>query len=51
VAGAGVADHLHMHVLPRWAGDTSFMTTVAETRLEPEELATTYAKLKPYFEK
>ena len=49
VAGAGVADHLHMHVLPRWAGDTSFMTTVAETRLEPEELATTYRRLKPFF--
>lgn len=51
IAGAGVAGHLHMHLLPRWAGDTSFMTTVAETRLEPEDLATTYAKLKPYFEK
>jgi ATP adenylyltransferase len=50
VAGAGVADHLHLHVLPRWSGDTSFMTTVGETRLEPEDLATTYKKLKPYFE-
>lgn len=50
-AGAGVLGHLHMHLLPRWSGDTSFMTTVAETRLEPEELATTYQKLKPYFEK
>ena len=51
IAGAGVADHLHLHVLPRWAGDTSFMTTVGETRLEPEELSTTYTKLKRYFEK
>lgn len=50
-AGAGVRGHLHMHLLPRWSGDTSFMTTVAETRLEPEELQTTYAKLKPHFEK
>ena len=45
-AGAGVADHIHLHVLPRWTGDTNFMTTVAETRLEPEELAVTYDKLR-----
>jgi ATP adenylyltransferase len=50
VAGAGVADHLHLHVLPRWTGDTSFMTTVGETRLEPEDLATTFKKLKSHFE-
>jgi len=45
-AGAGVAGHIHMHVLPRWTGDGSFMTTVAETRVLPETLDTTYERVK-----
>ena len=48
-AGAGVAGHIHMHMLPRWPGDVSFMTTVGETRVIPEDLATTYKKLSKAF--
>lgn len=49
-AGAGVAEHIHMHVLPRWPGDVNFMTSVGETRVLPEALETTYEKLKAAFE-
>lgn len=49
-AGAGVAAHLHMHILPRWMGDVNFITTVAETRTVPEDLITTYRRLHPYFQ-
>jgi ATP adenylyltransferase len=45
-AGAGVQGHIHLHVLPRWSGDANFMTTISETRVEPEELSTTYEKLR-----
>ncbi len=45
-AGAGVAGHIHMHVLPRWVADASFMSVVAETRVLPENLETTYERIK-----
>ncbi|MCS6885103.1 MAG: HIT domain-containing protein [Acidobacteriota bacterium] len=48
-AGAGIVEHVHMHILPRWIGDANFTTTIAETRILPEELTTTYARLKKYF--
>ena len=48
-AGAGILDHVHLHVVPRWNGDTNFMTVVGATRVLPEELADTAAKLRPVF--
>lgn len=51
IAGAGVADHIHLHVVPRWDGDTNFMPVLADAKVMPELLAATAAKLRPAFEK
>jgi ATP adenylyltransferase len=48
-AGAGIAGHIHMHVLPRWAGDANFLSTVAQTRVLPEELTVTWKRVKDAF--
>ena len=50
VAGAGVADHYHLHIVPRWSGDSNFMTVTAGTRLVPEDLDVTFDKLRGHFD-
>ena len=49
VAGAGLADHLHNHIVPRWEGDTNFMPVIADIKVVPEGLKATYDKLKGFF--
>ncbi|MEW5909851.1 MAG: HIT domain-containing protein, partial [Thermodesulfobacteriota bacterium] len=50
VAGAGVEEHLHFHIVPRWFGDTNALTVFADVRVIPEHIRATFDKLKPYFE-
>jgi ATP adenylyltransferase len=49
-AGAGVAGHIHMHILPRWGADANFITVIGETRVLPEDLATTYKRIREKFQ-
>ncbi len=50
VSGAGVADHIHLHIVPRWGGDTNYMTTTGQTRIIPEWMDQTYQRLRPLFD-
>lgn len=50
-AGAGIADHLHLHVVPRWSGDTNFMSVVGDVRVLPEEVTVSADRLRPVFER
>ncbi len=50
IAGAGIAGHVHFHIVPRWSGDVNYMSAVGEVRVIPEMLDDTYKRLKPYYE-